>query len=118
MKPCSPTNIADEVVSLFAGQLSKDCKPDRIGKVGGFETMKHAGPVDLHRPDTDAQTMGDRLVRLSLHQAIEDLSLAPGQLRDLVSRLACTAFGWRSRPDLPALDGREEAAGEFTLEKF
>ncbi len=36
--------------------------------------MQHPGAVDLNCPDTDAQAMGNRLVRFALDQAVQDLS--------------------------------------------
>ena len=80
--------------------------------------MQHPGAVDLNCPDTDAQAMGNRLVRFALNQAIEDLSFAPGKLRDLVSCLADAPLGRPGEADPPAFDGREKAAGKFTLQEF
>ena len=80
--------------------------------------MQHPGAVDLNCPDTDAQAMGNRLVRFALNQAIEDLSFAPGKLRDLVSCLADAALGGSSETDFPAFDCSEKAARKFALEEF
>ena len=80
--------------------------------------MQHPGAVDLNCPDTDAQAMGNRLVRFALNQAVEDLSFPPGKLRDLVRCLADAPLGWPSEADPPAFDGREKAARKFALEEF
>ena len=80
--------------------------------------MQHPGAVELNCPDTDAQTMGNRLVLLTLNQAVENLPFARGKLRDLVSCLAHASLGWPSQADSPAFDGRKKAAGKFALEKL
>ena len=80
--------------------------------------MQHPGAVELNCPDTDAQTMGYRLVLLALNQAVENLPLARGKLRYLVSCLADAQLGWPSKADSPAFDGGEKAAGKFALKKL
>ena len=80
--------------------------------------MQHPGAVDLNCPDTNAQAMGNCLVRFALDQAVEHLSFPPGKLRDLVSCLPDPPFGWPGKADPPAFDRREEAAGKFALKEF
>ena len=80
--------------------------------------MQHPGAVDLNRPDANAQAMRNRLVRFALDQAIEDLSFAPGKLRDLVSCVADAPLGRPGETNFPAFDCREQAARKFALEEF
>ena len=80
--------------------------------------MQHPGAVDLNCPDTDAQAMGNRLVRFTLNQPVEDLSFAPRKLRDLVSCVADAPLGRPGETDFPAFDCREKAAGKFALQEF
>ena len=80
--------------------------------------MQHSGAVEFYRPDADAQAMGNRLVRVALDEAVENLSFARGKLRDLVSCLADAPLRWPSQPDSPAFDCRKKAAGKLALKKF
>ena len=72
--------------------------------------MQHPGAVDLNCPDTDAQAMGNRLVRFALNQAIEDLSFAPGKLREAAHKITQL-----SRRERQVLDGLVQGEPHKTI---
>ena len=72
--------------------------------------MQHSGAVELYRSGTDAQAMGNRLVRFAQDQSVENLPFARGKLGHLVSCLADAPLDWSSWPGSPTFDGRKEAA--------